>query len=239
MDHDQTSNEPIAREGEHIAPTFQSEAFHCPRCNVLARQVWFELLFRSGGGLNGSAIWMSGCQNCDERSYWVPTGVGQAMRMAEPVVRGGPRPHIEMPADVRADYEEARAIVMQSPRGACALLRLATQKLADDLVNGDGNLNAKIRALVAQGLSTEVAQALDALRVVGNNAVHPLEMVLDDDIETATALFECLNLIVEDRIARPKRVGTLFGKLPQGAREGIEKRDGNAQTAIQPALPGD
>ena len=143
-----------------------------------------------------------------------------------------------MPTDVRADYEEASAIVMQSPRGACALLRLATQKLADDLVKDDGNLNAKIRALVAQGLSTEVAQALDALRVVGNNAVHPLEMVLDDDIETATALFECLNLIVEDRIARPKRVGTLFGKLPQGAREGIEKRDGSTQTGIQPALPG-
>jgi hypothetical protein len=143
-----------------------------------------------------------------------------------------------MPADVRADYEEARAIVMQSPRGACALLRLATQKLADDLVEGKGDLNSKIQTLVAQGLSTEVAQALDALRVVGNNAVHPLEMVLNDDVQTATALFECLNLIVEDRVARPKRVGTLFSKLPQGAREDIEKRD-SAQVPSRPATPAD
>jgi hypothetical protein len=62
---------------------------------------------------------------------------------------------------------------------ACALLRLATQKLADDLVEGDGTLNQKIGALVAQGLSTEVAQALGSVRVVGNHAVHPLEMVLE------------------------------------------------------------
>ena len=92
-------------------------------------------------------------------------------------------------------------------------------------MEGDGNLNQKIGELVTAGLSTEVAQALDAVRVVGNNAVHPLEMALDDDVDTASALFECLNLIVEERIARPRRMATLFGKLPQRAREGIEKRD--------------
>ena len=147
--------------------------------------------------------------------------------MVEPVASGGPRPHPEMPDDVRADYEEARAIVSLSPRGACALLRLATQKLADDLVPGSGNLDAKIATLVSEGVAAQVAQALDALRVVGNNAVHPSAMILDDDVETATALFECLNVIVEDRVARPKRIGGLFGKLPEGAREAIARRDGS------------
>ena len=179
-----------------------------------------------GSGFMATAAHRATCRNCFGFSYWVPIGEsGSRMRMADPVVGGGPRPHVDMPANVKADYDEARTIVIASPRGACALLRLATQKLADDLVDGDGNLNAKIGELAAQGLSTEVTQALDALRVVGNNAVHPLEMVLDDDVDTATALFECLNLIVEDRIARPKRVGELFSKLPQSAREGIAKRD--------------
>jgi hypothetical protein len=145
--------------------------------------------------------------------------------MADPVVDGGPRPHVDMPADVKADYDEARAIVNASPRGACALLRLATQKLADDLVEGNRSLNDKISVLVAEGLSAEVAQALDVVRVVGAHAVHPLEMVLDDDVDTASALFECLNLIVEDRIARPQRIGKLFDKLPQRDREAIAKRD--------------
>lgn len=130
-----------------------------------------------------------------------------------------------MPDDARGDFEEARSIVSISPRGACALLRLATQKLADDLVEGGGDLNRKIGVLVERGLSQEVAQALDALRVVGNNAVHPGEMDLTDDTVTANALFDCLNLIVEDRIARPNRISDLFNKLPQRARDGIAARD--------------
>jgi hypothetical protein len=148
--------------------------------------------------------------------------------MVDPTTTGGPRPHVEMPADVRPDYEEARRIVTASPRGASALLRLATQKLADDLVAGSGRLDDKIGELVAQGLAPEVAQALDVLRVVGNNAVHAGEMSLDDDVATATSLFECINVIVEDRIARPKRIGGLFAKLPEGALKAIERRDGGA-----------
>ena len=148
--------------------------------------------------------------------------------MIEPLTSGGPRPHVEMPDDVRSDYEEARGILSRSPRGACALLRLATQKLADDLVPGSANLDTKIATLVSEGVAAQVAQALDALRVVGNKAVHPAQMILDDDVETATSLFECLNVIVEDRIARPKRIGGLFSKLPEGARKAIERRDGSA-----------
>lgn len=227
MHQEEEHPEPLAREGEHVPPEFGKEAFHCPRCGVLAHQTWSQLASTGlGGGFRATAAHRATCRNCFEFSYWLPKDeTGSQMRMADPIVGGGPRPHVQMPENVCSDYEEARAIVTQSPRGACALLRLATQKLADDLVEGDGNLNAKIGELVTQGLSTEVAQALDALRVVGNNAVHPLEMALDDDVDTATALFECLNLIVEDRIARPKRVGELFSKLPQVAREGIAKRD--------------
>ncbi len=108
--------------------------------------------------------------------------------------------------------------------GACALLRLATQKLADDLEPGPGDLNAKIGRLVSNGLPEMVQQALDSLRVIGNEAVHPGELDLDDDVETA--LFELLNLTVEDRITRPQRVQDLYGKLPPSKLQGISNRDG-------------
>jgi hypothetical protein len=130
-----------------------------------------------------------------------------------------------MPDDVRADYEEARSIVGQSPRGACALNRLAVQKLVDDRVSGDSNLNNKIGTLVEQGLPVPVQQALDALRVVGNNAVHPGELDLRDDTDTAIALFECMNMIVEDRVAQPKRVTRLYERLPAAAKAAIQRRD--------------
>lgn len=84
-----------------------------------------------------------------------------------------------------------------------------------------------IKALVAQGLPVQVQQALDYCRVVGNNAVHPGEINLQDTPEMAQRLFEMVNFIVEDRIAHPKQIQALYGKLPEDAREKIAKRDGS------------
>jgi hypothetical protein len=216
--------EPLAREGQHIPPGFRNDAFHCVYCGVLAEQRWLPLMRPPERGRVGQApsdVWIAQCKTCYRGSVWLES----SERMIEPLTSGGPRPHAEMPDDVRADYEEARGIVSLSPRGACALLRLAVQRLADDLIPGSGKLDAKIGTLVEQRLPDEVARALDILRVVGNNAVHPGEMDLDDDVETAAGLFECLNVIVEDRIARPKRIGGLFDKLPDRAKQGIARRD--------------
>jgi predicted naringenin-chalcone synthase len=132
-----------------------------------------------------------------------------------------------MPEEVQKDFEEARTIVMQSPRGACALLRLAVQKLCSELGESGTNINDDIAALVQKGLSVEVQQALDSLRVIGNNAVHPGEMDLTDDTETASALFELLNFIVEDRISQPKKREEIFAKLPAKAVAAIQRRDGS------------
>jgi hypothetical protein len=214
--------EPIVREGEYKPPQYQAKAFHCALCGVYATHDWNQLRY----GQMYLGPWTEQCGNCGERTFWVRLRDNSGgMRMADPVVGGGPKPHVDMPADVRRDYEEARGIVMQSPRGAGALLRLAAQKLVNELVSGSSDLNAKTAALVADGLTDVVAKALDVLRVVGNNAVHPGEMVLDDDPETVSALFELVNVVIEDRIARPARVSDLFGKLPAGARAAIEKRD--------------
>ena len=71
----------------------------------------------------------------------------------------------------------------------------------------------------------EIQQALDIVRVVGNNAVHPGELDEHDVATVATSLFELVNAIVEDRIARPKKLKAMFDALPQGARDAIGRRD--------------
>lgn len=116
-------------------------------------------------------------------------------------------------------------ILGRSPRGACALLRLALQKLCKELGEKGDDLNKDIANLVKKGLAKRVQQALDSLRVIGNNAVHPGEFDVTDDVETATALFECMNLIVDQMIAEPRRMDELYAKLPKGARDQIEVRD--------------
>ncbi len=87
------------------------------------------------------------------------------------------------------------------------------------------DLNADIGELVAKGLSPAVQQALDSVRVIGNESVHPGVMDLRDDLETATALFSLVNAIAESLISIPKRAKEIFESLPEPKRQGIEQRD--------------
>jgi hypothetical protein len=88
------------------------------------------------------------------------------------------------------------------------------------------DLNDDIKKLVAQGLEAPVQKALDICRVIGNEAVHPGQIDVNDSPQVAQSLFGLINLIVDDRIRRPKDVEDLYGKLPSSSLEQIEKRDG-------------
>jgi hypothetical protein len=135
-------------------------------------------------------------------------------------------PHPEMPEDVKEDFDEARGIVTKSPKGAAALLRLAVQRLTVHLGEKGKNLDDDIASLVKKGLPPMLQKAWDAVRVLGNQAVHPGEIDLNDTPETAQALFGIVNMIVAKMIAEPKELDALYDTLPKGKLEAIEKRDG-------------
>jgi hypothetical protein len=61
--------------------------------------------------------------------------------------------------------------------------------------------------------------------VVGNNAVHPGEIQLEEQPETVDALFALLNVVVEDRIAQPRQIDELYKALPATALDAIARRD--------------
>jgi len=146
--------------------------------------------------------------------------------MVYPATVTAPAPHPEMPADVAADYEEARNVAQQSPRAAAALLRLCVQKLCVYLGEPGKNINADIAALVKKGLPEQIQQTLDVVRVVGNNAVHPGVISADDVAGVCGSLFDLVNYIVEDRVARPAKVKSLYESIPQALRDAITARDG-------------
>ncbi|MGZ5077451.1 MAG: DUF4145 domain-containing protein [Methylobacter sp.] len=136
-----------------------------------------------------------------------------------------PLAHEDMPESCIQEYNEARSIVALSPRAACALLRLALQKLMTELGEKGKNINVDIGSLVNKGLPVQVQQALDFCRVVGNNAVHPGEIEINDTPEIAHNIFTMMNFIIEDRITRPKKIQELYAQLPEGTRNAIEARD--------------
>jgi hypothetical protein len=136
-----------------------------------------------------------------------------------------PPPNPDLPADIRQDYEEASSILALSARGAAALIRLCIQKLCKYLGEGGKDINADIGELVKKGLDIRVQKALDAVRVIGNNAVHPGKIDLKDDRATAESLFRLLNIIAEKMISEPKHVDDIYACLPPGALKQIEDRD--------------
>jgi len=142
-----------------------------------------------------------------------------------------PSPNGDLEEDIQQDYLEAARILERSPRGAAALLRLAIQKLCQQLGQPGKNVNADIAALVRNGeIPQRVQQALDIVRVVGNNAVHPGQIDLRDDRETALRLFQLVNIIADRTISQPKQVDELYEALPEPARKQIEERDGTGST---------
>jgi Domain of unknown function (DUF4145) len=135
-----------------------------------------------------------------------------------------PQPNADLPESVKFLYLEAAAVSTKSPRGAAALLRLAIQLLCKELGEKGENINEDIANFVKKGLPQRVQQALDIVRVTGNNAVHPGQIDVDDP-EVAGKLFDLLNVIAEYMLSMPGRINTLYSSLPEEALEQIQKRD--------------
>ncbi len=183
---------------------------------------FFEL--GSGGAYNFyhvHNVHVSHCFNCKDIALWIYD------RLIYPQKGEAPPANPDLPEDIRRDYEEASTILDLSPRGAAALIRLCIQKLCKHLGQPGKNINDDIGALVAEGLNPRVQKALDAVRVIGNQAVHPGSMDLRDDRATAESLFRLLNLIVEKMISEPKHVDQVYASLPKSILLQIEKRDGD------------
>ena len=194
--------------------------FHCVRCGVFAAQLWDEIFYRSGSEfIELGNLKYCICAHCHKWSYWY------SGKMVIPSASTIPPPHDDMPTECSTDYNEAREIIAASPRAAASLLRLVLQKLMPALGEKGKNINDDIGSLVSKGLPVKIQQALDYCRVVGNNAVHPGVINLNDSPEVAHNLFAMINFIVEDRISRPKHVQSLYAKLPEEDRKTIESRD--------------
>lgn len=172
-------------------------------------------------GLDGIAV--SECVKCGSLAIWIRE------QMIHPFQSTAPYPNADMPEDVKKDFIEAREIVERSPRAAAALLRLATERLVIHLGGDpDSKINTNIQFLVDnKGLPVRIQRALDVLRVVGNEAVHPGTIDVDDK-EVAIDLFNWINDIVTMMITNEKLIDEHYHSLPPDKLKGIEKRNKRA-----------
>ena len=213
---------------QFTAPAYRADAFTCPFCKTFAQQHWgnpsrivnvkFNNQNINHGADNNFSI--SYCGSCKKFTVWVNE------KLIYPRTITAPPCSPDLPEDIRPEYEEAQLILNDSSRGAAALLRLAIQKLCVHLGETGKNINQDIASLVKKGLPSQIQKALDIVRVVGNNAVHPGQIDLKDDVEITNSLFGLINLIVDVMITQPKHVENMYESVvPENLRNAIEKRD--------------
>lgn len=166
-------------------------------------------------------LFISQCDICGDIALW------HRDRLFYPPLRHDVEPNSDLSAEIQADFNEARTVLDLSPRSATALLRLCIQKLCVQLGLPGDNLNNDIGTLVSRGLDPRVQRALDLVRVIGNNAVHPGVIDLKDDRPTAARLFQLVNSIAHETLTRPRELDSLYeAKVPESQKKAIAKRDG-------------
>lgn len=211
-------------------PEFEKKSFACPYCQVFTTQTWERLTTPKNVAGNRvaypSQLHQSICFSCHRPTFWL------GERMIFPPVINVTMPSPDLPAELHDDFMEARNVFNASPRAAAALLRLLIQKLLVTLGEDGKNINHDIGQLVKKGKITErTRKMLDSVRIFGNESVHPGEINLNDDQALAISLFDFVNLIVWDTITHDNYVNTVYSRVPEDKRKGVEDRDRNSQRA--------
>lgn len=204
---------------KHVSPSYKASSFNCPLCHSYSHQIWCETAYYTHGYSNLKDHDVAFCSHCQQYSIWLNE------KMIYPDFSSIQPPNPDLAQDIIDDYLEAANIINKSPRGAVALLRLAIQKLCEQLGEQGKNINNDIANLVKKGLPPTIQQALDIVRVIGNDAVHPGQIDLKDNQETASKLFDLINIIAQVMITQPKEIANLYETLPEEKRAGIANRD--------------
>jgi Domain of unknown function (DUF4145) len=206
---------------ELIKPEMGKLGFTCPHCNFNSQHTWGkDAFFKSHPSFVGAdgIVHYTMCQHCEKYTIWYNG------EMIYPDIIQVDDPNEDMPASVKSDYIEAAKIVEKSPRAAAALLRLAIEKLCNEL-GESGKIDSMIGSLVRKGLPNSVQRSLDIVRVIGNEGVHAGQIDLKDDKETVYKLFKLVNFICDKMITEQRYINENFDALPENKKQGIEYRD--------------
>lgn len=154
----------------------------------------------------------------DERGHWYGDyGTFYELRYCDPPLRllavpGG------TPDDVKRAIESASHVVWMDPSSAANRLRAAVEHLLTDLgVAKRGSTHKRIERLAAS--RQDVANALEAVKWIGNDGSHTAAMPLRDVLEGVALLERALNLVYDhtaaelDQLARKINAARRSGRM--------------------------
>ena len=204
---------------EFTHPQHRLSAFNCPHCGAFSTHLWtqktefyYSHYFEDGYLASDFLVDISRCEHCKKQCLWVDE------KMVNPDSGQMPLPNEDLSDDIKKIYLEAAAIQQKSHRAAAALLRLALQKLCVQLGSKGQNIREDIKILSQNGLPAGVMEAMDSVRIIGNNAVHPGHIDLQDDVGITASLFKLINFAANKTLTEPKEIKALHDSLPEEKR---------------------
>ena len=132
----------------------------CPRCGKINLQLGFHRLHPMPNGQKA-----------------IYNDKFDSIKLVKPKVALRPPPPIEVPKILAADYSEACIVIADSPKASAALSRRCLQHILREKAGvKNGDLADEIQQVIESGkLPTTLAESLDAIRVLGNFAAHPIK----------------------------------------------------------------
>ena len=161
---------------------------------------------------------VSRCYHCKKWVLW------KDLKIIYPRSITVENPNPDMPEVAKGWYMESAQILQDSPRASAALLRLALQEIINKVVKGGekNDINENIRIL-SKEVDEDTWKAMDLIRIIGNNAVHPGEIQVEE--ENTEYMYNLLNIIVQKTISNKKQIGDRFKRLPKSIKESINRRN--------------
>ena len=146
------------------------------------------------------------CQNCECTTVWYKKDFVFPRQF--PV----DQPNEDLDEKIKDLYREAATIFQDSPRAAAALLRVSIELLFKQL-GQKGSLKDCIDELKEKGLSSKIIDALDICRLIGNHAVHPSRIDLEEEPDKVKFIFSLVNDIAEELVTKPRKMAENYGDL--------------------------
>ncbi|OFW38947.1 MAG: hypothetical protein A3J28_12360 [Acidobacteria bacterium RIFCSPLOWO2_12_FULL_60_22] len=153
----------------------------CPHCLVAFHEDWAEA---SLGNDKYDGFWVihTVCPSCNRKVIvlMIREGMLNNIREYRTIYPKGmsrsPLPP-EVPEKYSADYKESCLVLVDSPKASAALSRRVLQLLLrDEARTTSRDLADQIQEVLNSGkLPSQLAEAIDAIRNIGNFAAHPLK----------------------------------------------------------------
>jgi Domain of unknown function (DUF4145) len=196
---------------------FSTDNLHNRTSNLKLQDVGYDIHARS-----------QSCPECDKaivllefgryESQSSKSGIGALLpprwvskRIVQVYPKGSTRPvPSEVPADVVNDFKEASDVIQDSPKASAALSRRLLQRLLREQAKvKPGDLSDEIQEVLdSNQLPSSAAQAIDAVRNIGNFAAHPIKskdtgVIVDVEPGEAEWLLDTLESLFDIYFVQP------------------------------------